>query len=110
MGSTSGDRAHVAPHYADDKDWQRAFTNWMYEANRGHLLATGNVTLNVNTHETTVTDTRVCNSTFIGFMPTTANAAREWQRLRTSQTNGLFVVVHDNNTTADRTYVYSIMG
>lgn len=110
MASTTGNRASIAPHLADEATWQRTFTNWMHEANKGHLLATGTVTLNANVHETTVSDTRVCNSTFIGFMPTTANAALEWQRLRTLQTNGLFVIVHGNTTTTDRTYIYSLMG
>ena len=80
----------------------------------GKLNCTGTVTLTANVATTTVSDPRVGNDSCIGFMATTANAATEfgagtmYVSTRTAGTS--FVITHVNAATADRSFVYSIIG
>lgn len=73
----------------------------------------GTVTLTASAASTTVLNSRVGGSSFIGFMPTTANAATELAAgtmYVSSRTKGEFVITHANNAQADRTFTYVHIG
>lgn len=79
----------------------------------GKLNATLVVTLTANAATTVISDPRLTAGSFIGFMPTTANAAAEigagtlYVSSRGKQTATL---THANNAQADRTYCVVIIG
>lgn len=70
-------------------------------------------TLTANAASSTITDPRVGPLSFLGFMPTTANAAAElgagtlYVSARGAETA---TIVHANNANADRTYAVLIVG
>lgn len=79
----------------------------------GNLNNTDSVTLDENSATTTVKNSRVSASSYIDFMPTTANAASEisaGSMYVSSQTNGEFTITHANNAQADRTFRYTHIG
>lgn len=85
----------------------------MREAHQGHLGNIGNVTLTTSTAATSVTDFRVGQFSFISFMPTTANAAVELAAgtmFVSSRSAEGFTITHASTTTADRAFVYCILG
>lgn len=86
---------------------------YLREAHQGHLGNTGTVTLGTSVAATSVIDTRVGAFSFIGFMPTTANGAAELAggtMYVSSRSAEGFTITHANTTTADRTFVYAILG
>lgn len=119
MGTSAGTRVSIPPSFlSDDPEWKRAVGRWMLEANQGHLANTGNVTLTANVASTSVVDARAGANSFIGFTPTTLNAATEatgttlgagtmWIKARGKQ---VFTIKHTNNAQTDRTFVYCILG
>lgn len=112
MTTSAGTRISIQPSFlANDAEWKRGLGRWMLEINQGHLVNTGTVTLVALAATTTVSDARAGVNSFIGFMPTTANAALEATTLYVS-TRGkqTFTITHANNATADRTFVYAILG
>lgn len=107
--------ARLAPSsfLLDEKQHRRLIAQWMREAHQGHLGNTGQVTLGTSVATTSVTDFRVGPNAFIGFMPTTANAAAELGNgtmYVSTRGNETFTITHANSITADRTFVYSILG
>jgi len=79
----------------------------------GNLNNSATVTLTAGTTTTTVSNSRVGASSFIEFMPTTANAAAEkaaGTMYVSSRTKGEFVITHANNAQADRTFTYIHVG
>lgn len=111
MATSNRTRTPLAPPLANDKEWRRTFNNWMQQANRGGLVATGDVTLTPNSTSTVVTDSRVGSQSYIGFMPQTSNAAVELNSIWvSSRGSGTFTITHDNKGTTDRTFTYCIMG
>jgi hypothetical protein len=114
MATSAGTRISLPPPFlTDDAEWKRAIGRWALEANQGHLANTGSVTLTANVASMSVTDARAGINSFIGFMPTTANAASEmaagtlYVKARGKQ---VFTLKVANNATADRTFTYCILG
>lgn len=107
--------ARIAPpaFLHDEQAHRRAIAAWEREAHQGHLGNVGTVTLTTSTAATSVVDNRVGAASFIGFMPTTANAAEEIGSgtfYVSSRSSGGFTIAHASTTTADRAYVYCILG
>lgn len=97
----------------DEQQHRRAIAAWIREAHQGKLACTGNVTLaaSASASSTTVLDARVGFASFIGFMPTTLNAASAMPALYVSaRSAGGFTVSHAINTDVDKTYVYIVIG
>jgi hypothetical protein len=83
------------------------------QLNQGNINNTGTVTLTANTTTTTVTNSKVSASTYINFMPTTANASTELAAgtMRVStRSKGSFIITHANNAQTDRTFTYLHVG
>jgi hypothetical protein len=74
----------------------------------GRINTTGSATLTANTTTTTVTDTNCHAGSFVGLMPTTANAAAESPYIVPA--SGSFVITHANTATTDRTFKYVLLG
>jgi len=114
MSSSAGMRISIPPSFlSDDPEWKRAVGRWMLEVNQGHLNNIGNVTLTANVTSTTVVDARAGVNSFIGFMPTTVNAATEFGAgtlFVSTQGKQTFTITHVNNVQADRTFRYAILG
>ena len=69
------------------------------------------VTLDVSASSTTVACQMVGINSVISFMPTTANAAADMNSMFvSSRGDASFVVSHDFNGNADRTFAYSVEG
>lgn len=83
------------------------------QALRGKLNAQRDVTLTANATATVIVDPRITPNSFIGLMPTTANAAAEigagtmYVSARGDQTA---TITHANNAQTDRTYRVTILG
>ncbi len=114
MSTSAGTRVALTPGFlSDDSQWKRQVASWMLEANQGHLANTGLVTLISGTAATVVNDARAGAFSFIGFMPTTANAAMElgngtlYVAMQGKQT---FTITHANGASGDRTFRYCILG
>jgi len=109
MSTSAGSRTALPPNYIDnDPEWKRKASLWMLEANQGRLNNVGTVTLLSGTVSTVVSDMRVGINSFIGLMPTTANAAAESPYINTTKQS--FTITHANAATGDRTFRYCILG
>lgn len=77
----------------------------------GRSNAVGTVTLTANAASTIVTDNNFAPSSVPILEPTTASAAIERQTMYISaRANKSFTITHANSATADRTFVYAILG
>ncbi len=77
----------------------------------GRSNAVGDVTLTANAASTTLTDARISVDSFIGLMPTTANAAGALATTYVSaRGKGVATITHANNAQADKTFRYAIQG
>ena len=77
----------------------------------GKIRSIGTVTLTTSSVTTTLTNRRIGPSSFIGFMPTTSNAAAGLTALYvTGRGDGTCTLNHANNAQADRTYDYVVLG
>lgn len=111
MGTTYTTRASPPPNYIEnDPEWKRKSSLWMYEANLGHLNNVGTTTLLSGTVSTVVSDMRVGINSFIGLMPTTANALSAMPTTYITTTSESFTITHSNTATGDRTFRYCILG
>lgn len=98
---------------SNSAEWKRIAANWMRSANQGRLNCTGTVTLAANAFSTTVEDQRVGISSFIDFVPQTANAAAELASggmYVSGMTSHRFTITHASSAQDDRTFTYTIMG
>ena len=113
MATSAGSRLAPTGFVPDEQQHRRLIAGWMREAHQGHLGNIGNVTLATSTAATAVSDKRVGAFSFIGFMPTTANAAAELGAggmYVSSRSAEGFTITHASTTTADRAFVYCILG
>lgn len=114
MTASANTRLSPPPQFlSNDAEWKRKLGLWALEAAQGHLNNVGSVTLTANATSTTVTDTRAGNNSFIGFMPTTANAAAEiggGTLFVSTRGKQQFTITHANAVSVDRTFTYSILG
>lgn len=110
MANTSAGTRVSPPLYRSDTDaWVRLATNWMRAAHQGHIANVGTFACLSGTVSTVLTDSRIGAATFIGFSPTSANAAAESPWV-SSQSKGAATVTHANAATGDRTFTYCILG
>lgn len=78
---------------------------------QGNLNAVDTVTLTISSATTVLNDPRIGPESFIGFMPTTANAAGELATLYvSSRGNQTATLTHTNAVSADRTFSYLVIG
>jgi hypothetical protein len=79
----------------------------------GKVDSRDSITLTISVASTTLTDPNIGPQSFIGFMPTTANAAAEignGTMYVSSRTQGSATITHANNAQADRTFAYVVLG
>lgn len=79
----------------------------------GKVNSLGTVTLDASSATTTLSDPRIGPDSWIGFMPTTANAAAELGAgtlYVSSRGDGTATLAHANNAQSDRTYRYVVLG
>lgn len=111
MTTSAGTRLAPSGFIPDEKQHRRLIAQWMREAHQGHLANTGTVTLGTSTAATSVVDFRVGPNSFIGLMPTTANAASAIAATYISSRSAEgFTIAHASNATNDRTFVYCVLG
>lgn len=112
-------RATALAHPSVPLDWydpveHRRFLaegiNLLYD---GKVNSTGAITLTVSSATTILTDRRIGPSSFISFMPTTANAAAEvgnGTMYVSARIEGQATITNANNAQADRTFAYVVLG
>lgn len=113
MAISAGIRQAVPPFLVDETQHRRAIASWMREVHQGKLANTGTLTLaaSASASSTTITDVRLGAFSWIGFMPTTLNAASAMPALYvSSRSNGGATVSHAINADADKVYIYAILG
>lgn len=113
MPVSAGVKQAVPYFIIDELMHRRAIAAWMREAHQGKLACTGTVTLasSASASSTTITDARIGAFSYIGFMPTTLNAASAMPALYvSSRSQGGATVSHAINGAADKIYVYAILG
>ena len=117
MSSTSLGYPAVPDVGVDEKEHRRRLARAINGLLQGKMNAVTTVTLTANSATTTLTDDRITPKSFIGFMPTTANAAAALANLYVSNrmsTNGTVIgnatLTHANNAQTDRTFTVLIIG
>ena len=92
----------------------KRFRQWFgLQPFQGKLNVVGSVTLTANAATTTYNDSRIGGESWIGFMPTTANAAAEiggGTLYVTARADGSCTLNHANNAQADRSFDTLIIG
>lgn len=112
-GLSAGVRTGIAGWKKDGARHRREIVNWGEQNQIGHIACTGTTTLLANATSTTVTDTRAGVASFIQFMPTTRDAAREIANGNlyvSTRGKQFFVITHTNDPSATRTFVYAMLG
>lgn len=111
MPVSAGSRLAPSAFVPDQIAHRRSIAAYLREAHQGHLGNVGVVTLSTSVAATTVIDFRVGPSSFIGLMPTTLNAAGALASTYVSSRSAEgFTISHANTTTADRAFVYCVLG
>lgn len=84
---------------------------------QGKMNVVTSITLTANAAFTTLTDSRITNNSFIGFMPVTSNAAAAVSGLYvtnqvggTGNSQGSATINHANNAQTDKTFYVLIIG
>ena len=100
------------PHdQASILSWLRFVHSVVNGAVQGKLNCTATKTLTANATTTTITDNRITPDSFIGLMPTTANAKNALSTLYVSaRTNGSATLTHASDAATDKTFRYVIIG
>lgn len=99
----------------DEKEHRRKLAKAINAAVNGRINAVTTITLTANAATTTLTDSRISVSSFIGLTPRTANAAAELGNgtlyiADAGRLNGSAVITHANNAQTDRNYTVLIIG
>jgi len=94
----------------DETKHRRALGNWSLEVNQGRINNAGSVTLGSATVQTVVADMRVGVNSFVGMMPTTANAASAQAGLYITTAAGSFTIHHASSASTDRIFTYAVLG
>ena len=102
----------------DQKEHLRRVARAINGVLQGKLNALATVTLTANSAATTFSDPRITSNSFLGFMPTTANAAAALAGLYVSATQaptgtmtaGTATLNHANNAQVDKTFKVLIIG
>jgi hypothetical protein len=89
----------------------RQVTTTLRNTTEGKLNAVGDVTLTANAASTTLVDIRIGPDSFIGLMPTTANAAAALASTYvSSRGDGTATITHANNAQTDKIFTYIVIG
>jgi hypothetical protein len=100
-----------APLIPNAKDFARQISAAVTAALSGKLNSVASITLAANATSTTLTDTRIGASTFIGFSPMTANAATAVAGLYVSdQKTGVATLKHASSAHGDQTFSVLMIG
>ena len=92
-------------------EWVRQTVQAVRLIMNGKINSTGSVTLTGSSATSTLNDILIGNDTVILFMPKTANAAAEMDGMYVSaRTSGSATLTHANNSQADRTFDYILIG
>jgi hypothetical protein len=111
MARSAGSRLAPPLFHRDEVTHRQLISGYLREAHQGHLGNVGTVTLATGALTTAVIDLRAGAFSFIGLMPTTANAAGALGTTYVSSRSAEgFTITHANTVTADRTFVYCILG
>lgn len=114
MPLSAGSAKSSVPFYQPDEDQhRRRIAEWANQVMGGKLNNVGTCTLTGGVASTSVVDARVGVNSFIGFTPTTANAASELgagTMYLKSTMKGVFTIKHANSASADRTFDFCILG
>lgn len=113
MSTSSRTTTPIPTFIPDEIQHRKNISAWIREANQGKIMNVGNVTLAASAATTVVKEPRAGANSFIGLMPTTANAASAvgaGSVYISSQSAQAFTITHANNATADRTFRYCILG
>jgi hypothetical protein len=117
MSGTSPGYRGVPEVAANDPEHVRRIAQAINNILQGKMNSVTTVTLAANVATTTLTDARISSKSFIGFQPTTANAAAALGTLYTSSqmggtgtVTGSVVLNHANNAQTDRTFNVLIIG
>jgi hypothetical protein len=103
----------------DDGEHKRRLARAINSLLQGKMNAVTTLTLTAGATTSTITDARITNNSFIGFTPTTANAAAELgngtlyvsnRMSGTGNTIGNATITHANNAQVDRTFIVLIIG
>lgn len=96
---------------SDEKEHRRKLATAINALQQGRLNALTEVTLTANSATTTLTDSRLSVDSFIGLMPTTANAAGALSTTYIDgQNKGTAIIHHANNAQMDRTFTILVIG
>ena len=113
MATSAGTRQALPTFILNETEHRKQISGWMREVHQGKLANTGMVTLATSAASTTVLDSRAGAFSWIGLMPTTANAASaiaDGSVYISSQGKQTFTITHANNAVADRIYRYALLG
>lgn len=97
----------------DEIRHRRDIAQWAQWANQGHLANVGEVTLISGTASTVVSDKRVSQNSFIGFMPETAKALSAMPTVYVPTIDaaaGTFTIAHSSTASGNRTFRYCLLG
>jgi hypothetical protein len=104
----------TTPPQLDDSDpdrHRRQIAEAVRQILDGKVNVVKTVTLRASQTTTTVTDTRIGATSFIGLMPTTLNAAGALATTYISaRTDGQATITHANTADADKTFILLILG
>ncbi len=107
----------VATSGSDEVEHRRRLAQAINILNQGKMNAVTTLTLNANATTTTLTDARITQNSFLGFMPITANAAAALSGLFVASrmaangtANGTATLTHTNNAQTDKTFTVLIIG
>lgn len=115
-GQRRGKGYNLVPEVqGNEVEHRRKLAIGVNQALSGKINVCSNVTLTPNAASTTITDQRIAVTSFIHFMPQTANASAELGNgtiyvPQVTQLKGSAVVQHANNAQTDRTYTIVILG
>ena len=112
LSQASGIARNAVPtHLSDQAEWLRLIASAVNGMLQGKTLNIGSVTLTANSATTTLADSRIGPKSFIGFMPTTSNAAAALSGLYvTGRGDSTCTLNHANNAQSDKTFSYVVIG
>lgn len=109
--STAPSYPSVRIDHHDASEHRRELAERINDINKGKINVVSSVTLTISVTSTTLNDTRIGPNSFIGLMPTTANAAAALSTTYvSSRGDQTATITHANNAQADRTFVYAVLG
>lgn len=111
MPASANAGVYVPTFQMDEVKHRQKISEWAKQVNNGHIKNVGTLTLVASTVSTTVADSRVGGSSFIGLSPTTLNAASAMPTTFISTVGfQTFTLTHASNADANRTFTYCVLG